>query len=348
MDTATSTRPGWLVEGLEEEWIEQTIEIDEQDEDNQPIIEVSGGRFDDPYPGLSPSSNSCSNDSTTGDKPATGSQVGAFIIRSDQPALQFDNVKRQNQGVKDFFSPLALEKLFEPPTSPSSNSTSTSPSPALSRFIRPTAAVFAPSKLAQPLVLDPTLTEIAEDEEPTNTTHFTAPHEEDTILDTDIPNLGGINGMVMPPDYQFTFSPPTVAATSTPVSDGAQTIPPNALKEALTDPRLKLFQLNYDTYTREHLSAIVDSIPMTPSRSGSVDVEPRNPKRIRLSPLSDLTDEDRPSPLQVKRRDYVGESKSLMSAIRKNIRSVSLELSETEKSRVTAASRKVSSCKFIK
>src|SRR5438132_728975 len=33
-----------------------------------------------------------------------------------------------------------------------------------------------------------------------------------------------------------------------------------------TDPRLKLFQFQYDTYTREHLSALVDSIAInTPS-----------------------------------------------------------------------------------
>jgi protein NUD1 len=192
--------------------------------------------------------------------------------------------------------------------------------------------------------LDPTLTEIAEDEDPTSITQVTVACEDDTILDTDIPNLGAIGSKNLPSEYQFTFSPPTIAASSTPVSDRAESVPPNALKDALTDPRLKLFQLNYDTYTREHLSAIVDSIPITPSRSGSTDGEVRNPKRIRLTPSSEIDEEDGFPPLQVRRRDYVGESKSLMSAICKNTRSVSLELSETEKSRVTATTRKVSSC----
>ena len=126
--------------------------------------------------------------------------------------------------------------------------------------------------------------------------------------------------------------------------------PSQPLEAALTDPRLKLFQLNYDTYTREHLSAIVDSIPITPSRSGSADVEIRHSKKIRLSPPEDLTlEEVRPPLLRTERRDYLGESKSLMSAIRQHTRSVSLEPTESERSLATVYTvhRKVSHGQFF-
>ena len=111
----------------------------------------------------------------------------------------------------------------------------------------------------------------------------------------------------------------------------------------LTDPRLRLFRFQYDTFTREHLSAIVDSIAIN-TPSGPSTTEPsgnhsnalsrvseftptipsrlRSAKRVKLSLPSDLYDDggdvagaaiSRPKHT---RKDYVEESQSLMQKIK--------------------------------
>ena len=61
-------------------------------------------------------------------------------------------------------------------------------------------------------------------------------------------------------------------AQSTPSGPShAPAVPP------LTDPRLRLFQFQYDTFTRDHLSAIVDSIAVNPPSGGTENSNKSSP-----------------------------------------------------------------------
>ena len=115
---------------------------------------------------------------------------------------------------------------------------------------------------------------------------------------------------------------------------------PNSVQHNCTDAqvdksRLKLFHFHYDTFTREHLSALVDAIPVSSSsfntssalihdgaNSSSSLSHYRPAKRIKLSPPDHLPRARRRPRLSLPgntpasgRKDYIRESKSLMHAI---------------------------------
>ena len=146
----------------------------------------------------------------------------------------------------------------------------------------------------------------------------------------------------------FTFSVPqpvasTHIASSSPIQDQNPTGTTTAVAP-LTDPRLRLFQFQYDTFTRDHLSAMVDSIavnspsgsntgnliastsspfglpPVSEASAHSSSMELRSAKRVKLSPPSDLHSlKSRASSgvgRPLRRKDYVGESKFLMAQIK--------------------------------
>lgn len=319
MDRLPEERPGWQTDDLGEEWIDMDQDEEQESDESIPLAQVSGGRFEDHVqsPGRANKRHISSGVASLED-PATA--WGTFVVREDQPVMDLHpGLEQLARGAgKNLFSPLALETMFEPPHSSSASGQSKS---------KPiTAPVFAPSKLALQFGPDSTATETEIEEG-----HDALQKDDDTdpILETDMPNLGLFDGRKPSHNFQFTFQPPTMALTSTPAAQSPRTLG----KTPLTDPKLKLFQLNYDTYTREHLSAIVDSIAEdTPSCSASPECETRNPKRLKLTPPQEFSP---PSRLGV-RKDYLGESESLMNAIRRNTRSVSLGLSDTEKSRTTA------------
>ena len=106
-------KPLWQTDDLEEEWIEQ-------DEEEQASDEEGGA-------------TSSNMDET---EPYPGSSVGTFLVRDDvaqSPILpQTPGRKKKNVFMKDFFSPLALERMFEPPSPPPST-----PSPPLIRSLPP-------------------------------------------------------------------------------------------------------------------------------------------------------------------------------------------------------------------
>ncbi|KZT36644.1 hypothetical protein SISSUDRAFT_1063487 [Sistotremastrum suecicum HHB10207 ss-3] len=331
-----ASRPAWQTDELDEEWIEEDMREGDLTPD-KPVVEVSNGRFDDHVAHVAGSVKINlvlpPVEEIPGDRNDDSLVWGTMLVREEQPALQLPKAGKQS---RDIFSPLQLEKMFDPPSPPTDTTPSTSIPPG-----KPfTAPVFAPSKLANEYVPAPSITDTSHTvhEDYSYEPEATAHTEEalDPILESDLPNLGLFDGRKPSHDYQFTFQPPSNSVlTSTPTS--AQSAKP--LERALTDPKLKLFHFNYDTYTREHLSAIVDSIAvLTPSPLTSPEAEVRNPKRIKLTPTLDSVPDDEPSEELLPpppRRDYVGESQDLMSAIRKNARSVSLGLSETEKSRTT-------------
>ena len=101
-------------------------------------------------------------------------------------------------------------------------------------------------------------------------------------------------------DYRFTFCPPRAPtppalSTSTPDHDANKS-------------KLRLFQFNYDAYTRDHLSALIEAIPLDSSshtmpdegifsrKRDSDETSPvfRPPKRIKISPKEDEDGPARP------------------------------------------------------
>ena len=253
---------------------------------------------------------------------------GTFVVREDAPVVAllpktpgFNNKNK----MKDFFSPMALERMFEPPSPP--NRLSEPPMPSTSHH-RAVPAI--PSRLSKVHYPD----------------ESTGEHNPNEIIETDIPNLAAFDPRKPSLNGQFTFSFPQSTPNLSPIPQSTPTTRTRAPNNPPpTDPRLRLFQFQYDTFTREHLSAMVDSIAVntpsarsnaTPTLSAHVSTHifshiseaedesmsrMRSSKRIKLSPAADYTDEGSPpTPVPPERsssrRDYVGESKNLMEQIR--------------------------------
>ena len=315
--------PGWQTEELQDEWVDLEPEGD-GDEDDYLSYGTRSISFTAPLsthihtnsdfePDVTPSSN----DSRA---------IGTFLVREDvsnKPLLPKVPGRNKKGLIKDFFSPLPLERMFDPPSphSPSSGA----PSP-------PTD----PGPVSRPHSTD---------------TSITPEKADDEIIETDIPNMNSLHRRKTNTECQFTFAVPRNTGPSPP-SNGpfpqAQSTPnpPSAPPHNVapsTDPRLRLFQFQYDTYTREHLSALVDSIAInTPSGTGTTATPTsfnqglsrasevsdaavmshiRSTKRLKLSPSSDFNGEGVGSRATVSRpklygKDYVGESRSLMQQIK--------------------------------
>ena len=133
------------------------------------------------------------------------------------------------------------------------------------------------------------------------------------------------NGRGSSNTFPFTFS----VQRSPPVQH-------NSADPQVDKSRLRLFHLHYDTFTREHLSALVDAIPVSSSslsassasihdgiNSSSSPSHYRPAKRIKLSPPGHLPEARRRSRLSLPRvntpadgrKDYIRESKPLVQAI---------------------------------
>ena len=300
------SRPAWQTDELDEEWVDRE--------------EAGSVRWQD-----SVSSRGTSSDlSLTEALPSTfipentaslsGSPVapGTFVVREDAPAVSLlPKTPGNKTSRKDFFSPMALERMFEPPSPPKRST-----EPPIPSTSHQTTAPAIPSRLSR--------------------VHYpgesTVEHDPNEIIETDIPNLAAFDPRKPSLNGQFTFSFPQSTPNLSPIQQSTPTTRPRVPNNPPpTDPRLRLFQFQYDTFTREHLSAMVDSIAVgsnsTPTFSAHVisrmlEAEDestsrmRSSKRIKLSPAIDYADgepPERPS----SRRDYVGESRNLMEQIRK-------------------------------
>ncbi|KAI0671057.1 hypothetical protein C8Q78DRAFT_1079006 [Trametes maxima] len=277
----------------------------------------------------------------------SNSSAGTFIVREEMPQaplLPKTPGRNKKPAVKDFFSPLALERMFEPPSPPQ-------PSSSLPSSIRNTAAPTVPSRLSQ-VHIPPSDHSQALDEGEERVQEVQPEHPEVKNDRSFLSPQGGIpeddNLQVAGANGQFTFTVPRPSPFNPagPVPEAQSTPGPGIATRNLnappTDPRLRLFQFQYDTFTRDHLSAMVDSIAVnTPSGEGAAPnqgsrqstpdtLSPvpensftrlRSAKRIKLSPASDFSNETgdgaaiimRPN----SRKDYVGESRNLMEQIRK-------------------------------
>ncbi|KAH9947417.1 hypothetical protein B0H21DRAFT_738596 [Amylocystis lapponica] len=323
-------RPAWQTDELVDEW------IDQDDDDDLAVSSAyahssSDISFTQPIGSVLVRNADLEN--------ITGEAGGTFLVREDVPAapiLPKTPGRNKKTFTNDFFSPLALERMFEPPSPPATNST---PLPPVQ-----TTAPIVPSRLSQVYIPGQETSEQADSSvgsgwEDRNG-ESGVPEPAAGATDTDRASL----------NCQFTFEVPRRPSPFNPMGSApeAQSTPgpphagPSMLNPPTTDPRLRLFQFQYDTFTRDHLSAMVDSIAVnTPSggsgaqgqsgESSPTGLSPvreaslsrlRSSKRIKLSPASDYSGDGGDGaaviirPLSM-RRDYVGESKSLMEKIRK-------------------------------
>lgn len=307
----TSPVPGWQTEELQDEWPD--LESDEGHDDYD--LSCGTRSVSLTIPLCSEIHTTPSDVITSADKLET---KGTFIVRKDVfdvPLLPKTPGRNKNL-IKDFFTPLPLERMFEPPSPPSPSST----------------AEVDVGKVG----LSPGLNQACGLK--------TRPGKE-----ADLPITDNIHDRKTTLGCQFTFMVPRVAPARPngaslgvlPQAQSTPTPPTPVTTAPATDPRLRLFQFQYDTYTREHLSALVDSIAVnTPSGTGTgttptptslihkpsrVPILPdsgphlRTAKRVKLSPLSDFREENTNDNVSVNRpipKDYIGASMSLMQQIK--------------------------------
>ena len=301
-------QPAWQTEELKDEWPEEGDDVSEHYTRSISLTIPVGSLHSPVHSGTGLSQDTDSD---------VANVVGTFLIRQDTlPALP-QRLTAQKKGlIKDFFSPIALERMFDPPS--------------------PRTSVFNLS--------------VRND--------HSRPLQSPPIRTSSITPIGGQEGLTnrrptstsLRPDMScpFTFSVPhrvplTHIAPSSPTQGQNATGTTNGAAP-LTDPPLRLFQFQYDTFTRDHLSAMVDSIavnspsgsntgnfhasisspfglpPVSEVSAHSSSIDLRSAKRVKLSPPSDLHSlKSRASSgvgRHVRRKDYVGESRFLMAQIK--------------------------------
>ncbi|KAJ7645652.1 hypothetical protein DFH06DRAFT_1212043 [Mycena polygramma] len=301
MSEASPQRPAWQTEELQDEWVDLDSQDASDDDANNLTYGTRSISLTEPLPSHI-HTNSDEFDDKSNSNPSFRA-VGTFLVREDipnVPVLPKTPGRGRTGIIKDFFSPLPLERMFEPPT---------------------------PPRASMPVP-------------PVPATEPNSPSDE--ILETDIPNMVSFHGRKASIACQFTFAAPREqelqpsAKPSLPLAQSTPTpqfAPNNAAPT--TDPRLRLFQFQYDTFTREHLSAMADSIAVnTPSAGGTGSrsggrlstvseasfSDLRSTKRLKLSPPSDYG-EGAGAGASIARpkiygKAYVGEAQSLMEKIK--------------------------------
>jgi hypothetical protein len=250
--------------------------------------------------------------------------AGTFLIRKDVPSALPQKTPGRAKGlIKDFFSPIPLERLFDPP-SPARVSSHPDLSPPTHGHV--THDVPSPSA-------------------PAASSRITS---QSGTVNSNPSEVAAFDGWRPNAHCQFTFTVPDSAPSprvASPAFARAKDTPGAAASFIPSiDPPLRLFQFQYDTFTRDHLSAMVDSIAInSPSGSNAENlagntsspfglptvseasaqfnsIELRSAKRVKLSPISDFGDSEDGSGCGhqglVFRKDYVGESRSLMARMR--------------------------------
>ncbi|KAL5520051.1 hypothetical protein ACEPAG_1711 [Sanghuangporus baumii] len=359
--------PAWQTDDLADEWIEADEDVGEMNEpaSRQPQQGTRTMYTDAQGSCNFGTSNVCSDRACEMTEQTT--QVGTFVVHSDLPSVHLPQTPALGKkgGIKDMFSPLQLERLFEPPSPPKASLPST---PTPQQRMASTSHYLTSSRPANPSKLSQVVGASTGDEEAEVAGE--TDKQEDRPAGTETPAIIMFGQAKSSPDCRFTFSVPRstqrfparvnfgtpVALSSTPNDKThnrlAQKTPfsishPHAEHQLNPDDsRLRLFQFQYDTFTREHLSAIVDSfgvsspsnvsnsrqsagtmLPISPPKQDErEDVETfsrlRAAKRLKLTPPSELTPVGTLQPAsQVQRsamrRDYAGEARSFMQKIKR-------------------------------
>jgi hypothetical protein len=302
-------QPAWQTDELKDEWPDESDDVSEPNTRSISLT-IPVGSLHHSGTGLRQ------------DTDVVADVLGTLVIRQDAPpAFPQRNFAQKKGLVKDFFSPIALERMFDPP-SPGTpvQSTRNIPSPpSQSPVARPTS-----------------LTSV------------------ETQEDLAVHRLAGADNWQPDMSCQFTFTvprPTTITDFASPSHIQDENAPRTSAPVApMVDPPLRLFQFQYDTFTRDHLSAMVDSIainspsgsntgnlvantsspfglhPVSEATSHFSSIELRSAKRVKLSPASDSHGSNNRGSCTARRpacrKDYVGESRCLMAQI-KNARDFS-------------------------
>ncbi|KAI0304541.1 hypothetical protein B0F90DRAFT_1273547 [Multifurca ochricompacta] len=306
------SQPAWQTDELNEEWPDQ---LDDGSDSHTRSISLTI-----PVGSLRAPIHSASD--TDG-----ADALGTFLIRQDTSSVLPQRTPGQRKGlIRDFFSPIPLERMFDPPSPKPSTLSSLNPSTSGRNDSPPSS----PSSPVPPLSVTEASSCIG---------------GRAVLMNRSPSNIASRDGWQPNMHCQFTFTVPNPAPSTRSIStsftqannaEGAVT--PAA---PLTDPPLRLFQFQYDTFTRDHLSAMVDSIAInSPSGSNtgnyvgnisspfglptlseasapSSSIELRSAKRVKLSPVCDFTDPvnyascDIPRPIPSKH--HLGDSRSSMA-----------------------------------
>jgi protein NUD1 len=306
------SQPAWQTDELKDEWPD---ELDDSSAPHTRSISLTV-----PVGSLHTSNHS---GRALNERAAVEDVPGTFLIRGDALPVLPQKTPGQRKGlVRDFFSPIPLERMFDPP------------SPRLPAR-NPSSHLSQPSSVPSPSTIS----------------RISGQNELERRDAPNAPDVATIDDWRPHIHCRFTFTVPN-PVTSTDIASPGSTRVKNAASPTapLTDPRLRLFQFQYDTFTRDHLSAMVDSIAInspsgsntghfavntsTPSGLPSVSdasarsssSELRSAKRVKLSPAGDFNGLNSHTRCSVKRpvwrKDYVGESRSFMALI-KNARDFS-------------------------
>jgi hypothetical protein len=300
------SRPAWQTEELDEEWIE------DDDNDSLNVTRRSGasatstislteviGSLDITDHHRRSHGSQASDRSADGGRSATAPR-GTFVVREGVEAvpLMAKTPGKPKGAFAGMFTPLALEKMFEPPSPPPAGpSVLREPSPA--RSSPPQSAVPrhspGPSPLSQSHLPVP----------PIPIVHITpsASFQFDASTHSAYPPQleDGDTKTSQVPSTEFTFTAPrftpipfnpnpgrVALAESTPGPSCPQPgtkqrldietpLPlPSLPAPPMTDPRLRLFQFQYDTFTREHLSAILDTMPVHAGSPSTTNFSPHS------------------------------------------------------------------------
>jgi protein NUD1 len=239
------------------------------------------------------------NDSATGTaaiRDESPAPAGTFLVREEVEAVPFlpkTPGKAKVGGFANMFTPLALERMFDPPSPRANGQKLPVVTPGPSR-----KSPLTRSNIGTGATLPAHPSPLSQAHAPVPAVHITPDascHSVESDSTTcERPEPGDANNNHLPTS-QFTFTIPaptsqsqlltssTVQAQSTPgpsrLPSGQQAYPSgyNAMltpgifavnNTPAANPKLRLFQLQYDTFTREHLSAMADSIAVgSPSTS---------------------------------------------------------------------------------
>ncbi|KAI9456147.1 hypothetical protein F5148DRAFT_984525 [Russula earlei] len=302
-----ASQPAWQTEELKEEWPDEGDNASEA-HTRSISMTIPVGSLHQP----AQNGTDLSQDSDI------ANVLGTLLIRSGTiPSLPQRTPAQRKGLIKDFFSPIALERMFDPPSSvlPKPN-----PSPRDDHN----------SPLQPHIIHAPPVTTISGQSRLSN--------HRPTAVHSWRPDMS----------CQFTFSVPhpvALAHITTPsLSQDKNAVSNSAAVAPLTDPPLRLFQFQYDTFTRDHLSAMVDSLainspsgsntgnfvvntsspfglpPVSEASMRSSSHELRSAKRVKISPVSDFHGLKNHTSCGIRRsvyrKDYVRESKFFMSQIK--------------------------------